>query len=244
MIHGFDPVAGTGRRGQVKVLVAEDERKIAAMVRKGLEAAGFVVDVCHDGNDALALVGTHPFDALVLDILLPGRDGLSVLRLLRERRNPVPVLLLTARSSPGERVEGLNLGADDYVAKPFYTDELVARLHAILRRHAGDPVSVLRAGEVMVNLLTREATVHGRAVELTTREFALLTCLLRSPGRVFTRTQICEQVWNYHHDPGTNLVDVYIQRLRRKLEDVGERPLVETVRGVGYRLARATAHSP
>jgi len=244
MIRGFDPVAGAGRRGPVKVLVAEDERKIAAMVRKGLEAAGFVVDVCHDGNDALVLASTHPVDALVLDIMLPGRDGLSVLRLLRERRNPVPVLLLTARSAPGERVEGLNLGADDYLAKPFYTDELVARLHAILRRHASDPVSVLRAGDVGVNLLTREVTARGRPVELTTREFALLTCLMRSPGRVFTRTQICERVWNYHHDPGTNLVDVYIQRLRRKLGDAEERPLVETVRGVGYRLAREPGTSP
>lgn len=215
----------------------EDERKIAAMVRKALEGAGFVVDVCGDGHEALSLATSHSYDALVLDIMVPGRDGLSILKHLRELRNPVPVLLLTARGSLNERVEGLNLGADDYLPKPFYTEELIARLHAILRRRSGQPLSLLEAGPLVVNLLTREVTAAGRLVELTSREFALLTCLIRSPGRVYTRTQICEQVWNFHHDPGTNLVDVYVQRIRRKIGDEGDPALIETVRGVGYRLA-------
>jgi DNA-binding response OmpR family regulator len=219
----------------VKVLVAEDERKIAALVRKALEAAGFVVDVCHDGNDAFTLATTRPFDALILDIMLPGRDGLSILRQVRELGSPVPILLLTARTSLNERVEGLNLGADDYLPKPFYTDELIARLHAILRRRSGDHASLLTASDLSVNLLTREVRRGSENIALTSREFALLTCLMRSPGRVFNRTQICEHVWNYHHDPGTNLVDVYVQRVRRKIHDDAEHPLIETVRGVGYR---------
>lgn len=219
----------------MKVLVVEDERKIAAMVRKALEAAGFVVDHSADGHEAFTLATTRPYDAIVLDIMVPGRDGLSILRQLREQKNPVPTLLLTARSSLNERVEGLNLGADDYLAKPFYTEELIARLHAILRRKSGDQLSLLQSGELVVNLITREVRVAGQLVELTAREFALLTCLMRSPGRVFTRTQLCEHVWNYHHDPGTNLVDVYVQRVRKKIGDTGELPMIETVRGVGYR---------
>lgn len=220
----------------MRILVAEDEQKIAQMIRKTLEAAGFSVDLCHDGDDALMRATSAPWDALVLDIMLPGRDGLSVLRKLREMHHSVPVLLLSARGSPSERVEGLNLGADDYLPKPFHTDELVARLHAIMRRNSGNPHAILQSGSLALNLLTREVHSHGRPVELTAREFALLACLLRSPGRVFTRTQLCERVWNYHFDPGTNLVDVYIQRLRRKLQDDGDPPCIETVRGVGYRV--------
>ncbi len=223
----------------MKVLVVEDERKIAALVRKALEAAGFIVDVTGHGDEGFTLATTRPYDALVLDVMVPGRDGLSTLRQLRAGGNNVPVLLLTARGSVNERVEGLNLGADDYLPKPFYTEELVARLHALLRRRAGSAGSLLEAGDLSVNLLTREVRRGGEPVELTAREFALLTCLLRSPGRVFTRAQLCEQVWNYHHDPGTNLVDVYVQRVRKKIQDDTEQPLLETVRGVGYRFVKA-----
>jgi DNA-binding response OmpR family regulator len=167
--------------------------------------------------------------------MVPGRDGLSILRHLREQKNPVPVLLVTARSSLSERVEGLNLGADDYLAKPFFSEELIARLHAILRRRSGDTSSLLEAGQLCVNLLTREVKRGEEKIELTAREFALLTHLMRSPGRVLTRTQICEHVWNYQFDPGTNLVDVYVQRVRKKIGDDPKQPLIETVRGVGYR---------
>lgn len=222
----------------VKILVVEDERKIATMLRKALEAAGFIVDLCADGHEGFTLATTRPYDALVLDIMVPGRDGLSILRHLREQKNAVPILLLTARGSLNERVEGLNLGADDYLAKPFYTEELIARLHALLRRRSGDQLSLLQAGDLTVNLLTREVRRADALIDLTTREFALLTCLMRSPGRVFSRTQLCEHVWNYHHDPGTNLVDVYVQRVRKKILDDADHPLIETVRGVGYRFAK------
>jgi DNA-binding response OmpR family regulator len=220
----------------VKILVIEDEKKIASLIQKGLEAQGFVVDVALHGDEGYALATAHAYDAIVLDIMLPGRDGLSILRQLRERKRGVPVLLLTARSELTERVEGLNLGADDYLTKPFYLEELTARLQAIVRRAEGRPQSLLELADLTVNLLTREVRRGDRLIELTTREFALLEYLARSPGRVFTRAQICEQVWRYDFDPGTNLVDVYIQRLRRKIDDDSPVKLLETLRGVGYRL--------
>jgi len=220
----------------VKVLVVEDEKKIASFVRKGLEAQGYVVDVVHHGDEGYALALARPYDALVLDIMLPGRDGLSILRNLREKKRDVPVILLTARSELNERLEGLNLGADDYLTKPFFVEELVARLQAITRRAAGTPQSLLAVADLTVNLLTREVTRAGRPIELTPREFALLEQLMRAPGRVFTRVQICEQVWSYDCDPGTNIVDVYVQRLRKKIDGDGPVKLLETIRGVGYRI--------
>ncbi|HEY9171718.1 MAG TPA: response regulator transcription factor [Verrucomicrobiae bacterium] len=220
----------------MKVLVVEDEKKIAAFVRKGLEAAGFAVEVAQRGDEGYTLATTRPYDALVLDIMLPGRDGLSILRNLRERKIPLPVILLTARSELNERLEGLNLGADDYLTKPFHIEELIARLHAVTRRATGASQSILAVADLTMNLLTREVLRAGRRIELTTREFSLLEHLMRSPGRVLTRVEIVERVWDYNFDPGTNLVDVYIQRLRKKVD--GEFPvkLIETIRGVGYRI--------
>jgi two-component system, OmpR family, response regulator len=220
----------------MRVLVAEDEKKIAAFVRKGLSEAGFNVVVCHRGDDALISASTERFDALVLDVMLPGRDGLSVLRQLREERNNVPVVFLTARDGLSERVEGLNLGADDYITKPFSIEELIARLRAVCRRLSGEGLNLLQFEDLTVNLARREVRRAGRVIELTTREFSLLEYLMRSPGRVATRTQLCEQVWDYHFDPGTNVVDVGIQRLRRKIDDGHPVSLVQTVRGVGYTL--------
>ena len=218
----------------MKILLVEDDPKLASLALKGLRARGFVVDHAANGDDGFALATTRSYDALVLDIMLPGRDGLSILRQLRAKSIATPVVLLTARSALDERLDGLNLGADDYLTKPFYVDELIARLHAVIRRASGVGLSLLHNGEVTVNLLTREVRVGGAAVDLTAREFALLSFLLRSPGRAFTRTQICEHVWHYHFDPGTNLVDVYVQHVRKKLGDVGP-ALIETLRGVGYR---------
>ena len=235
------PTAGvTTRPPQIalKILVIEDEKKIASFVCKGLEAEGFVVDVCLEGTTGFALATSRPYDVLVLDIVLPGRDGLSILRSLRERKIPLPVILLTARSELNERLEGLNLGADDYLTKPFYIQELVARIHAVVRRASGLAQSILSIADLTMDLLTREVSRDGRKIELTTREFALLEHLMRSPGRVLTRPQICEQVWNYHHDSSTNLVDVYVQRVRKKINDDLDQPLIETVRGVGYRFRK------
>ena len=220
----------------VRVLVIEDEKKIAAFVRKGLEAQGFVVDVSHHGDEGYTLATTRPYDALVLDIMLPGKDGLSILRNLRARKMALPVLLLTARSELNERLEGLNLGADDYLTKPFFIEELIARLHVITRRASGASQSILTVADLTLNLLTREVQRGGAALELTPREFTLLEHLVRSPGRVLTRVQICEQVWGYDFDPGTNLVEVYIQRLRKKVDADAPVKLIETIRGVGYRI--------
>ncbi|MEN9637280.1 MAG: hypothetical protein RL077_5684 [Verrucomicrobiota bacterium] len=216
------------------VLVAEDEKKIAAFVRQGLAEIGCTVTVSHRGDEALHLASNDRFDALVLDIMMPGCDGLSVLRSLREQNNLLPVILLTARDSLNDRIDGLNQGADDYLAKPFSMEELIARLRAVARRLTGEGVTLLRLRDLTLNLGTQEAKRAGKKIDLTSRELALLACLMRSPGRVHTRTQLCEQVWSYHFDPGTNLVDVAIQRLRRKVDEGHPVPLVQTVRGVGY----------
>jgi two-component system, OmpR family, response regulator len=221
----------------LKLLIVEDEKKILSLIKKGLEAQGFVVETSQNGDEGYLLAPTRPYDALVLDIMVPGRDGLSILRQLRERKNLVPVILLTARSELNERLEGLNLGADDYLTKPFFIDELIARIHAVTRRSTGAAQSILAVGDLTLNLLTREVNRGPAKVELTPREFALLESLMRSPGRVLTRVQICEQVWDYNFDPGTNLVEVYIQRLRRKVDGSAAVKLIETIRGVGYRIA-------
>jgi len=217
-------------------LLIEDEKKIASFVRKGLEAQGFIVEVSHRGDEGYTLATTRPYDVVVLDIMLPGRDGLSILRNLRDRKVPLPVILLTARSELNERLEGLNLGADDYLTKPFFIEELIARIHAVTRRASGATQGILSVADLSMNLLTREVKRGRTLIELTPREFTLLEHLMRSPGRVLTRVQICEQVWDYDFDPGTNLVEVYIQRLRKKVDADAPVKLIETIRGVGYRI--------
>ena len=222
----------------MRVLLVEDDRKIASFIKKGLKEQGFLVDACENGDDGYALASEQTYDVLVLDIMLPGRDGLSILRGLREEKITVPVILLTARSALQERVEGLNLGADDYLSKPFYMEELLARIHAVTRRVTGDQLSLMQVGHLTVNLITREVRLGKERVELTVREFSLLELLMRSPGRVFTRTQILEHVWGYDFDPQTNVVDVYVRRLRSKVDVKPDAPVIETVRGVGYRMIK------
>jgi DNA-binding response OmpR family regulator len=222
----------------MKVLLVEDDRKILSFVAKGLREQGFLVDTCENGDEAYALASGQPYDVLVLDIMLPGRDGLSIVRGLRAEKITIPVILLTARSALQERVDGLNTGADDYLCKPFYMEELLARIHAVTRRARGDQLSLMRVGDVTVNLITREVRLGEERVGLTVREFSLLELLMRSPGRVFTRTQILEHVWGYDFDPQTNVVDVYVRRLRSKVDVKPGTPLIETVRGVGYRMIK------
>lgn len=224
-----------GRVFLMNILVVEDEKQLAGFISKGLEEHGFAVTVAHNGDDAYTWACADPFDLIVLDIMLPGRDGLSILKNLREQKNTVPVILVTARSEADERVEGLRLGADDYIAKPFFMDELIARVQAVLRRTSGEQLSVLRAGDLTVNLMTREVLCGEEPLTLPPREFSLLEYLIRSPGRVFTRSQILEHVWGYSFDPGTNVVDVCIQRLRAKIDAGRSRSFIEAVRGVGYR---------
>jgi len=219
----------------MNVLVVEDEKRIAEFVRKGLEEQGFTVQLSSNGDEAYHLASTHPYDAIVLDIMLPGRDGLSILKNLRKQKNAVPVIVVTARSELEERLEGLELGADDYLTKPFYVEELIARIHAVTRRAAGTPLSLLQSADLVVNLLTREVKRGDSAIQLTAREFGLLEYLMRSPERVYTRTQILEHVWGYDFDTNTNLVDVHIQKLRQKLSPEDRERFIETIRGVGYR---------
>lgn len=224
----------------MRVLVVEDEKKTASFIRKALQSEGFAVDVCHNGEDALTAASLTPFDGIVLDIMLPGRDGLSVLRQLRDRKNVTPVLLLSARGEVNERVEGLDAGADDYLPKPFALVELVARVRALGRR-AGEPrATVLRVANLSLDTVTRQATRGGTSFELTVREYRLLEYLMRSAGRICGRMAILEKVWDYDFDPGTNLVDVYIRRLREKIDAEFEPKLLHTVRGVGY-VIRETA---
>jgi two-component system OmpR family response regulator len=222
----------------MKILLVEDDRKISSLIKKGLREQGVLVEACENGDDGFTLATEQAYDVLILDIMLPGRDGLSILRGLREEKITAPVILLTARSALQERVEGLNLGADDYLSKPFYMEELLARIHAVTRRATGESLSLMQAGPVTVNLITREVRVGKVKVELTIREFNLLELLMRSPGRVLTRTQILEHVWGYDFDPQTNVVDVYVRRLRSKMDVNPEAPLIETVRGVGYRMIK------
>ena len=224
----------------MRILVVEDEQKIARLVQKGLKEFGFAVDIIGRGDEALEIILDNPFDAIVLDIMLPGRDGLSILRALRERANAIPVLILTARGEIREKVEGLDLGADDYLAKPFAIEELAARLRALIRRQTGDNLVRYRIQDLTLDLASRIARRGNRRIDLTGREFSLLECLMRAPGRVFTRTQLCQHVWEYQFDAGTNLVEVYIQRLRRKVDDNEPTKLIQTVRGAGYRIGDST----
>ncbi len=218
----------------MRVLVVEDEKKTASFIRKALQAEGFAVDVCHSGDDALAAVSATRFDGMVLDIMLPGRDGLSVLRELRARRDATPVLLLSARGEVRERVDGLNAGADDYLPKPFIIAELVARVRALGRRGWEAKSPVLRIANLTLDTITHEAHRDQTKIELTTREYLLLEFLMRSAGRICGRMAILEKVWSYDFDPGSNLVDVYIRRLREKIDDGFEPKVLQTVRGLGY----------
>ncbi len=218
----------------MRVLVVEDEKKTAAFIRKALQAEGFAVDVCLNGNDAFAALQATPFDAVVLDIMLPGRDGLSVLRQLREQKNATPVLLLSARGNVNERVEGLNAGADDYLPKPFELAELVARVRALTRRGGENKAIILRVADLTLDTVTHKARRGDVEIELTAREYRLLELLMRSTGRLCGRMMILEKVWDYDFDPGTNLVDVYLRRLREKIDADFEPKLLHTVRGAGY----------
>lgn len=216
------------------MLVVEDERKTASFIRKALQSEGFVTDVLHNGDDAMAAAGSAGFDVLILDIMLPGRDGLSVLRQMRQRQIHTPVLLLSARGAVGERVEGLNSGADDYLAKPFALDELIARVRALTRRQPEQRSAILQVADLTLNTMTREVRRSSKVIELAHREYLLLEFLMRSAGRICGRMLIVEKVWDYDFDPGSNLVDVYIMRLRDKIDLGFATKLVHTVRGIGY----------
>ena len=216
------------------VLVVEDEKKTAALIRKALEAEGMTVDVLHRGDEVVPRATATAFDAIVLDIMLPGHDGIIALRLLRAHHVATPVLLLSARGEVDERVNGLDAGADDYLPKPFVLAELIARIRALVRRGGARGGARLNVGDLALDTLTRMAHRGGAAIQLTPREFRLLEYLMRTPGTVRSRTAILENVWDYRFDPGTNIVDVCIKRLREKIDGGGGMKLLHNVRGEGF----------
>ncbi|GAB3897715.1 response regulator transcription factor [Microbispora bryophytorum] len=220
----------------MRVLVVEDERRMAAALRRGLQAEGFAVDLAHDGNEGLHLARVGDYDVVVLDIMLPGLSGYNVCKQLRAEENWVPILMLSAKDGEYDMADGLDLGADDYLTKPFSYVVLVARLRALLRRGGGRRPSVLRAGDLSLDPAARAVTRGDAPVELTPREFALLEYLMRRPGEVVSKPEILEHVWDtYDTDP--NVVEVYVGYLRRKIDTPFGRAALQTVRGAGYRLA-------
>ncbi len=230
------PVESPATLQTMRILVTEDEPRLAEYLKKGLSEAGYVVDIAANGIDGSHLATEGDYDLIVLDVMLPGIDGFGVLRKLRQSRN-TPVLMLTARDKVEDRVQGLKSGADDYLVKPFAFSELLARVEALLRRGTAgsvQPITSLRLGDLDLDLARRKATRAGRRLDLTPKEFNLLTLLLRRQGEVLSRTVLAEQVWDMNFDSETNVVDVAVRRLRSKLDDPFEQPLLHTVRGMGY----------
>jgi heavy metal response regulator len=221
----------------MRVLIVEDEQSIARFVRQGLEESGYAVDAATDGESGLSYAMSADYDVLILDIMLPRMDGLELLRELRRQGDKTPALMLTARDTVDDRVKGLDAGADDYLVKPFAFPELLARIRALLRRPPLQSGTVLRIGDLQMDTSTREVWRGDRSIELTPREYAVLEYLMRHPQQVLTRTQIGEHVWNFDFYHESNVIDVYIGYLRRKIEKEDEVPLIHTVRGVGYRMS-------
>ena len=219
----------------MRVLVIEDDRKIASFVTNGLKQSGFAVDHCAEGDEGLIFARATPYDAAVLDVMLPKMDGLSLIQMLRREHIQTPVLILSAKATVDDRVRGLQAGGDDYLTKPFAFSELLARVQALIRRatHAVEPTR-LSVADLVLDLLTREVVRTGQKIELHAREFSLLEYLMRHAGRVVTKTMILEHVWDYSFDPQTNVVDVLVHRLRAKVDKEFPKKLIQTIRGVGY----------
>ena len=218
----------------MRLLVVEDEPKVASFIKKGLEAENYAVDVAPDGEEGLHLGASEDYDLILLDILLPKLNGYEVLKGLRDRGLRTPVIMLTARSALDDRVKGLDLGADDYLVKPFAFEELLARVRVLLRRRSASASPILKVGALVMDPVAHKATARGRALDLTAKEYALLEYLLRNEGVVCTRTMIAQHVWDINFDTYTNLIDVFINHLRKKLQAHGCDKMIQTVRGVGY----------
>jgi DNA-binding response OmpR family regulator len=220
------------------ILVVEDEQRLAALLKRVLTEERHTVDVAHDGNTGLDLAVSDTYDLVVLDVMLPGRDGMAVCRQMRHDHVMTPVLMLTARGAVEDRVQGLNIGADDYLTKPFAMEELLARVNALLRRRdrTFETTPQLQVGDLTLDLVSHEARRGGRIIELTAKEFALLEYLMRHRGQVLTRTQIIDAVWRYDFDNLSNIVDIYIHYLRDKIDQGFSRALIKTVRGIGYKI--------
>jgi two-component system OmpR family response regulator len=222
----------------MKLLVIEDDHETAAYIGKGLNESGYVVDVAHEGREGLFMASSGSYDTLIIDRMLPGMDGLAVIAALRAAELRTPVLILSALGAVDDRVKGLRAGGDDYLVKPFAFAELLARLESLLRRGTGAPTTTkLTVGELEMDLLARSVHRGKQDVDLLPREFRLLEFLMRHAGQVVTRTMLLENVWDYHFDPQTNVIDVHVSRLRQKIDKGFDKPLLHTVRGAGYRLS-------
>ena len=221
----------------MRLLLIEDNKSLVKSLKRGLEEETFAVDVAYDGEEGLFLAETNPYDIIILDLMLPKIDGITLLRRLRRQKIQTHILILTARDAPDEKVNGLDAGADDYLTKPFHYDELLARIRALLRRKYQKKEPLLHIADLQINPRTHQVWRNGKEIFLQPKEYAVLECLLREPERILTRTQIAEHVWNYDVYNQSNVVDVYIRNLRRKIDDGFELKLIHTVRGAGYRLS-------
>jgi DNA-binding response OmpR family regulator len=220
----------------LRILVVEDERRLASIVKRGLLEEGYSIDNAYDGEEAEFLAESAAYDLIILDIMLPKKDGIAVCQTLRSKRINTPILMLTAKDGVEDRVKGLDSGADDYQVKPFAFSELLARVRALIRREAMTKTSKLQVGELILDTVSREVWRGERKIDLTTKEYSILEFFMRHPNAVITRTMLEENVWNYEFDSISNIIDVYIRRLRRKTEEDGEDSVIQTVRGAGYRM--------
>ncbi len=218
----------------MRILVVEDEKKVASFIRRGLMEELYAVDVAFDGEKGLDLAFENDYDAIILDVMLPKKDGFTLLRELRGTGDNTPVLMLTARGTTQDRVMGLDLGADDYLPKPFHFEELAARVRSLLRRSSAEKSTVLKCGDLSLDTVTHRAYRADKEIELTTKEYSLLEYLMRNKERVLSRSLITQHVWSYSFDTESNIIDVYVKRLRKKIGDEGESRLIRSIRGVGY----------
>jgi heavy metal response regulator len=222
----------------MRILVIEDEKKVASFIKKGLEEEHYAVDITHDGETGLYMSEINEYDLIVLDLMIPKIDGLEVLKRIRGRKNNVAVLVLTAKNSVEDIVRGLDSGCDDYLTKPFEFIEFLARIRALLRREKGDKEPLLNVEDLTLSLVTHKVMRKGKEIDLTSKEYSLLEYFMRNPNKVLTRTMISEHVWDYHFDSLTNVIDVYVNYLRKKIDKDFEPKLIHTIRGVGYIMKR------
>jgi len=222
----------------MRVLIVEDEKKLASIIQRGLNEEGYAVDIAGTGEEAENLALNIPYDLILLDIILPGKDGIAVCRTLRDKKIKTPVLMLTARDSVSDKVKGLDSGADDYLVKPFAFEELYARIRALLRREENLLPQKLVAGDLSIEITTRQVRRGNRQIDLTGKEYAILEFLMRHPNLVITRVMLEQHIWNLELDSTSNLVDVFIRRLRKKIDDGEKKSLIQTVKGAGYRLVK------
>ncbi len=237
MPNTFHPASPLEAARSMKILVVEDEPGTARVLQETMAALGWQAELLTRGDDAVNRINTAAFDAVIMDIMLPGCDGLTAVRRLRSMNNSTPVLLLSARGDVNQRISGLNVGADDYLAKPFSAAEVIARLRAITRRAGESGAILLRLADLVVDLPRRQVARGGRNIDLSPREFRMIEAMMQNAGSVCTRSQLLRQVWDYSFDPGTNLVDVYIRKLREKIDFGNDLPLLHTIRGVGYMMS-------